>query len=304
MAAKKTASSARASEVHEKATDKLDAKEFLERRKNHQSSRRNNSTRGSGSLADVVQGVSSIHPDSTRLHSSQHRPGADGMQHHKHHVRTLALPSIGDGAARFDKGRGDGTRGGPGCMGGVFGAPGEAFLSKLSLVIPGRFALRLLSGLRGHLVDWVEKASFACLSKLFEIDAKERQCKTLLTARNLMAVVREPQDYVINILPRKMPPSAPRGSREEKNRTHHPGGSRTKTRRRLSSKENSSKKEEAGEEAWEGREGAHSSQEVPPPPPPPPPPPRPITHEADVIIEEPVNAAPHSISSGPDTSRG
>ena len=46
--------------------------------------------------------------------------------------------------------------------------------------------------LRGHLVDWVEKASFACLSKLFEIDAKERQCKTLLTARNLMAVVREP----------------------------------------------------------------------------------------------------------------
>ena len=58
---------------------------------------------------------------------------------------------------------------------------------------------------RGHLVDWVEKASFGCLSKLFEIDAKERQCKTLLTARNLTAVVREPQEYVINILPRKMP---------------------------------------------------------------------------------------------------
>ena len=37
--------------------------------------------------------------------------------------------------------------------------------------------------LRGHL---------GCLSKLFEIDAKERQCKTLLTARNLTAVVREP----------------------------------------------------------------------------------------------------------------
>ena len=58
---------------------------------------------------------------------------------------------------------------------------------------------------RGHLVDWVEKVSFNCLSKLFEIDAKERQCKTLLTARNLIAVVREPQEYVINILPRKMP---------------------------------------------------------------------------------------------------
>ena len=58
---------------------------------------------------------------------------------------------------------------------------------------------------RGHLVDWVEKASFACLSKLFEIDAKERHYKTLLNARNLMAVVRESQEYVVNILPRKMP---------------------------------------------------------------------------------------------------
>ena len=58
---------------------------------------------------------------------------------------------------------------------------------------------------RGHIVDWVEKASFACLNKLFEIDAKERHYKTLLSARNLMAVVRESQNYVINILPRKLP---------------------------------------------------------------------------------------------------
>ena len=40
-------------------------------------------------------------------------------------------------------------------------------------------------------MDWVEKAFFACLNKLFEIDAKERHYKTLLSARNLMAVVRE-----------------------------------------------------------------------------------------------------------------
>ena len=58
---------------------------------------------------------------------------------------------------------------------------------------------------RGHILDWVEKASFACLNKLFEIDAKERHCKTLLSARNLMAVVRESQDYIVNILPRKLP---------------------------------------------------------------------------------------------------
>ena len=67
------------------------------------------------------------------------------------------------------------------------------------------FAVNVGPELRGHLVDWVEKASFACLSKLFEIDAKERHYKTLLSARNLMAVVRESQEYVVNILPRKMP---------------------------------------------------------------------------------------------------
>ena len=44
---------------------------------------------------------------------------------------------------------------------------------------------------RGHIVDWVGNASFACLNKLFEIDARERHYGMLLTARNLMAVVRE-----------------------------------------------------------------------------------------------------------------
>ncbi|KAL6314071.1 hypothetical protein AAG906_011806 [Vitis piasezkii] len=58
--------------------------------------------------------------------------------------------------------------------------------------------------LRGHLVDWVEKASFACVCKLYEINSKERSCKTLLTARNLVAVVKESQEYVVNILPRKI----------------------------------------------------------------------------------------------------
>ena len=58
---------------------------------------------------------------------------------------------------------------------------------------------------RGHIVDWVEKTSFAYLNKLFEIDTKERHYATLLIARNLMAVVRESQEYVVNILPRKLP---------------------------------------------------------------------------------------------------
>ncbi|RVW84734.1 hypothetical protein CK203_046663 [Vitis vinifera] len=62
------------------------------------------------------------------------------------------------------------------------------------------------SGIEGTTLwtGW-KRRPLTCLSKLFEIDAKERQYKTLLTARNLTAVVREPQEYVINILPRKMP---------------------------------------------------------------------------------------------------
>ena len=55
------------------------------------------------------------------------------------------------------------------------------------------------------MVQWVEKASFNCLNRLFEITSVERHYQTLLTARNLLAVVREPQSYVLNILPRRLP---------------------------------------------------------------------------------------------------
>ncbi|RVW67701.1 hypothetical protein CK203_063382 [Vitis vinifera] len=93
----------------------------------------------------------------------------------------------------------DSTKGGAkgwwqsGWMGGAIAASVEAFFSEL-----------YLKNSEGHLVDWVEKASFACVCKLFEIDPKERAYKTLLSARNLTEVVREPQEYVINILPRKL----------------------------------------------------------------------------------------------------
>ncbi|RVW24675.1 hypothetical protein CK203_082168 [Vitis vinifera] len=109
------------------------------------------------------------------------------------------LPSLQcDGAARLDEGRGEGYVAVRGAWAGSPGRPGRPFSPNYSSEIPG-------PELRGHLVDWVEKASFACLSKLFEIDAKERHYKTLLSAANLMAVVRESQEYVVNILPRKMP---------------------------------------------------------------------------------------------------
>ena len=58
---------------------------------------------------------------------------------------------------------------------------------------------------RGRLVEWVKKASFDRLNKLFKITAIEMYYQTLLSARNLLAVVWEPQPYVINIFPRRLP---------------------------------------------------------------------------------------------------
>ncbi|RVX05759.1 hypothetical protein CK203_023906 [Vitis vinifera] len=58
---------------------------------------------------------------------------------------------------------------------------------------------------RGHLVEWVEKTSFDRLNRLFEIISIERHYQTLLSAVNLLAVVWEPQPYVLNILSRRLP---------------------------------------------------------------------------------------------------
>lgn len=59
--------------------------------------------------------------------------------------------------------------------------------------------------MRGWLVEWVEKAFFDLLNKLFVISTSERHHLTLLTYKNLLDVVQETQPYVIPILPRFMP---------------------------------------------------------------------------------------------------
>lgn len=61
------------------------------------------------------------------------------------------------------------------------------------------------------MVEWAEKASFNRLNRLFEIAAGERNYQTLLSARNLQAVVRESQSYTLNILPRRLPKSVVSG---------------------------------------------------------------------------------------------
>lgn len=57
---------------------------------------------------------------------------------------------------------------------------------------------------RGRLVEWVEKASFVLLNKLSEITSNERNHHTLLSSRNLLAVIREPQFYILPIISRRL----------------------------------------------------------------------------------------------------
>ena len=54
-------------------------------------------------------------------------------------------------------------------------------------------------------MEWVEKASFNRLNRLFEIAADERSWQTLFSEQNLRSVTREPQSYVLNILSRRLP---------------------------------------------------------------------------------------------------
>ena len=54
---------------------------------------------------------------------------------------------------------------------------------------------------RGRLVEWVEKALFDRLNKLFVITSNKRNHQTLSSDRNLLAVVREPQLYILPIIP-------------------------------------------------------------------------------------------------------
>lgn len=54
-------------------------------------------------------------------------------------------------------------------------------------------------------MEWVEKSSFVHLNKLFEITASERNHQMIISAQNLLAVIRERQPYVFPIIPRRLP---------------------------------------------------------------------------------------------------
>lgn len=173
-------------------------------------------------------------------------------------------------------------------------------------------------------MDWVEKASFSCVCKLFEIDPKERAYKTLLSARNLTEVVREPQEYVINILPRKLANDeiVPGEHYTVKELPLYQKAKEADAERRRKLLEDRDQKKTEGTirkapgqkrgpdsppKKTSGKRGKlvkkHGKDMKEPTPPKEFPPPQ-TTYEGEVMIEEPVNAAPHSISSGPGRMSG
>ncbi|RVW98439.1 hypothetical protein CK203_026753 [Vitis vinifera] len=175
MAAKKTVSSSRASEVRGKAIDKLDAKEFRERfcipnnvaiellngrvlvpsekqKKKLSSSRTRNSTRGSGSLCRRCSRSSSTSP---RFHPSSFIPTLSGMSAHLPSLQLVTeLP--------------DSTKGGAtghvvvrGAWAGLLEHPARPFSPNYSLVVPGR------SGIEGTPCGLGGKGVFLTVSANF-----------------------------------------------------------------------------------------------------------------------------------------
>ncbi|RVX13866.1 hypothetical protein CK203_010325 [Vitis vinifera] len=271
MAAKKTVSSSRASEVRGKAIDKLDAKEFRERRKNYHLLEGTIQRGAPVPSAGVVQGVPPLHKiPPVFIHPNIVR-----------HVRTPALPPTGDGAARFDKGRGEGHVVVRGAWAGLLEHPARSFSPNYSLVVPGRSGIEgPPCGLGGKGVLWLSQ-------QIVRDRRKEMQCKTLLTlVRNLTAVV----------------PGAPRICHQHSPQEDAKGGSGEEEERRDLRKapgqkrdaDSPPKKTPVKRRKLVKKHGKDVKEPTPPmefaPPP--------IIHEAEVMIEEPVNAAPHSISSG------
>ncbi|KAL6319632.1 hypothetical protein AAG906_020709 [Vitis piasezkii] len=294
MSAKKTVSSARAGDAREKATDKLNVKEFRDR-----------FCIPNGVIVELLDGEELVPTEKAEgntiifskeqfnaglrlplpalfkefLHFSQ-IPPAFIHPNIVRHVRSPALPSIGDGAAGLDEGRCEGTRGGPGCMGGLLEHPFVRFCLVVFLLI---FWTVFLSFVAAHAVR------------------KEGHIS---------------QEYVVNILPRKLPKEVVPGEyyilkdlpiyKEFKEVD-------AEKRRALLDDREKRKNEGTLRKAPGQKHGAASPPKKAPakkrklvkngkgvkePTPPKEFVPPPITHEAEVIIEELVNPAPHSISSG------
>ena len=163
----------------------------------------------------------------------------------------------------------------------------------------------------------MEKASFDRLNRLFEIVAAERSCDMLLSAQNLRSVMKEPQPYVLNILPRRLPEEVVAGEHfvlqdlpfyaavqkiDARTRKARLTDQEVKRKEGLLRKAPGGKQfapSPAGAPAKKKKKVSTKGKEVKLPTPPkefviPP-----VTYEKEVTIQELENPLPPSISSGP-----
>ena len=163
----------------------------------------------------------------------------------------------------------------------------------------------------------MEKASFDRLNRLFKIAAAERSCDTLLSAQNLRLVMKEPQPYVLNILPRRLPEEVVAGEHfvlqdlpfyaavqkvDTRTRKARLTDQELKRKERLLRKAPGGKRSvpsPAGTPAKKKKKVSTKGKEVKLPTPlkefviPS------VTYEKEVTIQKPENPLPPSISSGP-----
>ncbi|RVW23721.1 hypothetical protein CK203_100831 [Vitis vinifera] len=187
----------------------------------------------------------------------------------------------------------DSTKGGAkgyvvvrGAWAGLLEHPERSFSLNYSLVLSG-------SDKRGHVVEWVEKASFVRLNKLFEITAAERQFTTLLTARNLMAVVREPH---LPFYKEVQQADAEKCQALLDDQERRKNG---ETLRKAPGKKRSVSSPPAGAPTKKKKKTFENGKEVEIPPPPKEVVIPPSTYVKEETIKEPKNPVPVSVSSGP-----
>ncbi|RVW44896.1 hypothetical protein CK203_112957 [Vitis vinifera] len=104
----------------------------------------------------AVHGVPALQPDSSGVYSSEYGPGVDGL------CRVPSVHAAGDQSAGLNQGAARGHVLVKGIWAGLGTHPDRPFAPNRSLKVPGQ-------NKRGKLVEWVEKALFDRLNRLFEI---------------------------------------------------------------------------------------------------------------------------------------
>ncbi|KAL6320725.1 hypothetical protein AAG906_008725 [Vitis piasezkii] len=126
----------------------------------------------------------------SRLLPSKCCSGVDGIQRSGHALLAGSFP--------IGKGRAKGHVPIFGHWSGLFAGPDGVFTPQRLLQISSKDR-------RGYHIEWVEKAFFALLNKLFEIEVFERNHKVFLLYKNLLAFINEPKSFIMPVFPHVAP---------------------------------------------------------------------------------------------------